>query len=248
MVLAALMCHILRAWLMENVPNSTPKKSCDNTTILKNVFAQYARPDNGLVVNKSGIDVDNRFIVPHNIDLLVKFQAHINVERVNHDGMHKYLFKYVTKGFNCVRMGIQREPTSENHANGKINEINNFLECCCVTPNDGAWRLLQYGIQYTDPSIEHLLVHLEEVLDNPNNVRTKLTSWFEKNINDPSARNYACIEFLGHFTWHADGKSWSTRRVKYNKISRIAHVNPTQGETYYLRMLLQIVKGAKIIL
>jgi hypothetical protein len=33
-----------------------------------------------VVVNKKGIDVDNRFVVPHNVDLVVKFQAHINVE------------------------------------------------------------------------------------------------------------------------------------------------------------------------
>jgi hypothetical protein len=83
------------------------------------------------------------------------------------------------------------------------------------------------------------------VLDNPNNVRTKLTSWFGKNISDPSTRNNAYIEFPGHFTWHADVKCWSTRHAKYHKISRIAHVNPAQGETYYLCMLLHIVKGAK---
>jgi hypothetical protein len=51
---------------------------------------------------------------------------------------------------------------------------------------------------------------------------TKLTSWFEKNINDPSTRNYTYIDFPRHFTWHVDAKCWSTRRAKYNKI--IAHV------------------------
>jgi hypothetical protein len=104
--------------------------------------------------------------------------------------MHKYLFKYVTKGFDCARIGIQREATGEDHANYIINKINNFLECRCVTPNDGAWRLLQYDIHYTGPSVERLPVHLPfennviftedddlgEVLDNPNSVRTKLTS------------------------------------------------------------------------
>jgi hypothetical protein len=59
-----------------------PKKICAHTTILENRFAQYARPNKGLVV-KNGIDVDNRFIVPHNVDLVVKYQAHINVKRVN---------------------------------------------------------------------------------------------------------------------------------------------------------------------
>jgi hypothetical protein len=57
-----------------------PKQFCGKTTILENSFAQYARLDNGLVAHKNRIDVDNRFIVPHNVDLLVKFQAHINVE------------------------------------------------------------------------------------------------------------------------------------------------------------------------
>jgi hypothetical protein len=236
-----------------------PKQFYEHTTILENGFAQYNRPNNGVVVNKKGIDVDNRFIVPHNVDLVVKFQAHINVERVNRDGMHKYLFKYVTKGFDCARIGIQRGPSSADQLNDIVNEINNFLECCCVTPNDGAWRLLQYDIHYTDPSVERLPVllpfennvvftedgDLEEVLDNLNNVRTKLTSWLETNNSNASATNYTYIEFSEHFTWHANGKYWNTRRGKHNKISCIAHVNPAQGEAYYLCMLLHIVKGAK---
>jgi hypothetical protein len=49
------------------------KKLCEHTTILESVFARYARPHNGLVVNKNGIDIDNRIIVPHNVDLLVKY-------------------------------------------------------------------------------------------------------------------------------------------------------------------------------
>jgi hypothetical protein len=36
-----------------------PKQLCQRTTILENGFAQYARPDNGIVVNKNGFDVDN---------------------------------------------------------------------------------------------------------------------------------------------------------------------------------------------
>jgi hypothetical protein len=191
-----------------------PKQYCEKTTILENGFAQYAQPNNRLVVKKNGIDVDNRFIVPHNVDLVVKYQAHINVERVNRDGMHKYLFKYVTKGFDCARIGIQRGPMDTSSSNEPINEINNFLECRCVTPNNSSWRLLQYDIHYTDPLIERLPIHqplennvvfteedyLEEAIENPNNARTKLTSWLEANNNIPSAKNYTYIEFPEHFT------------------------------------------------
>ena len=235
-----------------------PKKFCEQTPILENGFAQYARPNNGLVVHRNGVDIDNRFIVPHNVDLLVKYQAHINVERVNHDGMHKYRFKYVTKGFDCARIGLQINASAPGSSSNTINEINNYLECRYVALNDAAWRLLQYDIHYSDPSVERLPVHLplensvvfteeddlEEVIEDPNNLRTKLTSWLEANSKFPTAQQYTYIEFPEHFTWHSNGKYWDIRRGSHNKISRIAHVNPTQGDTYYLRMLLHIVKGA----
>jgi hypothetical protein len=65
----------------------------------------------------------------------------------------------------------------------------------------------------------------------------------EANNNIPSVRNYTYIEFLEHFTWHSDEKYWNIRKGEHNKINHIAHVNPAQGETYYLWMLLHIVKG-----
>jgi hypothetical protein len=71
---------------------SYPKEFCEHTTIMENGFTKYARPNNGITVRKNHVDIDNTFVVPHNVDLVVKYQAHINVEKVNHDGMHKYLF------------------------------------------------------------------------------------------------------------------------------------------------------------
>jgi hypothetical protein len=236
-----------------------PKDFCEQTTIMENGFTQYARPRNGITVRKNGVDIDNRFVVPHNVDLVVKFQAHINVEKVNHDGMHKYLFKYVTKGFDCSKVGIHSQSSSSSSSNETINEIDNFLECRCITPHDAAWRLLQYDIHHTDPSVERLPVHLplennvvyaedddlQQVIADPKNTTTKLTAWLEANAKFPSAREHTYIEFPENWTWHADGKYWHCRRGGYKKIGRIAHVNPSQGELYYLRMLLHIVKGSK---
>ncbi|XP_040380928.1 uncharacterized protein LOC102712269 isoform X2 [Oryza brachyantha] len=231
-----------------------PKEFYENTSILQNGFTQYARPNNGIVVTKNGVDIDNRFIVPHNVDLVVKYQAHINVESVNHDGMHKYLFKYVTKGYDCAKAGIRPNSGSET-----INEIDNYHECRCVTPNDAAWHLLQFDIHHTDPSVERLPVHLplennvvytedddlEEVIENPGNQKSKLTAWLEANSQFHEAREHTYIEFPQYFTWHSSGKYWDIRRGYHNKIGRIAHVDPTKGEQYYLRMLLHIVKGPK---
>ncbi|XP_024319294.1 uncharacterized protein LOC100839430 [Brachypodium distachyon] len=232
-----------------------PNEFCEKTSIDSKGFAQYARPNNWMVVNRNGINIDNRFIVSHNVDLVVKYQAHINVERVNHDGMHKYLFKYVTKGFDCSRVGFYRS-IGQN-----INEINNYLECRYVTPHEVAWRIFQYDIHHTDPSVERLPVHLplennvvyveddnlEEVISNPENLKTKLTAWLEANRRSSATQQHTYIEFPEHWTWHSNKhtKYWDVRKGSQRKIGRVANVSPAQGELFYLRMLLYVVKGSK---
>lgn len=114
-----------------------PKEYYEKTTILPNGHVRYARPKNDIIVAKNGISLDNWHVVPHNVDLLVKYEAHINVERVNRDGMEKYLFKYVAKGFDCSRVGLKRK-----RACAGTNEIHDYLECRCIAPNEAAWRLL----------------------------------------------------------------------------------------------------------
>jgi hypothetical protein len=41
---------------------------------------------------------------------------------------------------------------------------------------------------------------LEEVIENPRNVRIKLISWLEINSTSLDARNYTYIKFPKHFT------------------------------------------------
>ena len=57
-----------------------PKKYNSETTIDEEGFPVYKRRDNGRQIKKGKATLDNRFVVPYNRDLLVKFQAHINVE------------------------------------------------------------------------------------------------------------------------------------------------------------------------
>jgi hypothetical protein len=86
-------------------------------------------PKKCITTARNNIEVDNQFVVPHNVDLLVKYQAHINVENVNRNGMEKYLFKYTNKGPDCSKVGIKRKRSGSDHSGGQGDEI--------------AWRLLQ---------------------------------------------------------------------------------------------------------
>ncbi|CAN0871861.1 ATP-dependent DNA helicase PIF1 [Linum grandiflorum] len=75
-----------------------PKLFCSETTYDDDGYVTYKRRDTGIVVDRSGVLLDNRFVVPYNRSLLVKYQAHMNIEVCHKGRLIKYLFKYVTKG------------------------------------------------------------------------------------------------------------------------------------------------------
>ncbi|KAK1402479.1 hypothetical protein POM88_002084 [Heracleum sosnowskyi] len=70
-----------------------PRPYTSSTTIDSNGYATYRRRDTGQTVEVNKIHLDNRHVVPYNRGLLVKYQAHINVERCNRSQSIKYLFK-----------------------------------------------------------------------------------------------------------------------------------------------------------
>lgn len=73
-----------------------PKPYHEETSVNSDGFAVYRRRQNDLYVQKGGLRMDNRWVVPYNMSLLKRYQAHINVEWCNKTTFIKYLFKYVT--------------------------------------------------------------------------------------------------------------------------------------------------------
>ena len=60
-----------------------PKNFYNKATIDVDGYPIYRRRDDGRFVQKWGVKLDNGYVVPHNINILVKYQAHINVEWCN---------------------------------------------------------------------------------------------------------------------------------------------------------------------
>lgn len=83
---------------------------------------------------------------------------------------------------------------------------------------------------------------LQDVIQNPIIHRTKLLAWFEANRKYSEARNLTYSQFPAKFVWNATKHIWTPRKQGF-AVGRIHFVPPGSGEMFYLRTLLNYVKG-----
>lgn len=109
-----------------------PRKHVEKTTVDAQGYPVYRRREDGSFVEKKGIKCDNRFVVPYNKKLLLRYNAHINVEWCNQSRSIKYLFKYINKGQDCVSAAITQKRAKENSGNEgeeqSVDEIKQFFD------------------------------------------------------------------------------------------------------------------------
>ncbi|KAI3821177.1 hypothetical protein L1987_08736 [Smallanthus sonchifolius] len=232
-----------------------PKRFCANTTIDGDGFPIYRRRDYGTFVEKSGVKLDNRSVVPYNKLLLKRYQAHINVEWCNQAGSIKYLFKYINKGPDRATLLLEQS-NKEDDNNEVVDEIQEYYDCRYLSACEATWRIFSFDIHYRTPSVMRLPFHLpgqQQVVygadDDIENVLTKesvassmFLSWMKCNATNDKARKLTYVEFPTQFVWKKKERSWEPRRRGFS-IGRIHSVSPSLGEAYFLRILLNKVRG-----
>jgi len=232
-----------------------PKKFVEHTVIDQDRFPVYRRRDNGASVKKGESFADNRFVVPYNKVLLLKYKAHINVEWCNQTRSIKYLFKYVNKGNDRV--------TANFYGGGKadgtttcFNEIKMYYDCRYLSACEAAWRIYSFDIHFREPSVERLNYHLEneqsvtyedhenieEVIEKAQGKTTNFLAWMKANEKYHEARTLTYNEFPLKFVWKATDREWTPRKFGYS-VGRVHFAPPGSGEKFYLRTLLNYVKG-----
>jgi len=85
-----------------------PRKFQFETVMDVNGYPIYPHKDTGCIVLVHGVELDNRWVVLHNVYLSTKYDAHINVQVCNNIRAVKYLFKYVYKGHDRATIEISR--------------------------------------------------------------------------------------------------------------------------------------------
>ncbi|GJY22279.1 putative DNA helicase [Tanacetum coccineum] len=213
-----------------------PKRYSESTYISPEGWPHYARPNNGreVSVGSRNIMIDNCYVVPHNRDLLVKYVCHINVEWCNQGSLVKYLFSYITKGSDRSTVVIESDK------------------------NNTCWKIFNYDLHYRSIVVERLSFHEENcnkvyfrdnddpevIAEKISSSKTKFTEWMVGNQKYPEGRSLTYVDYPTRFTWHDDIKAWKPRKSG-KCIGYIYYVYSAMGEKLYLRMLLNIVRGAR---
>ncbi|CEP10635.1 hypothetical protein [Parasitella parasitica] len=194
-------------------------------------YRRRVMPERTILRNNGRTTVDNRWIVPHNLYLSAKFDAHINVEVCTHVSSVKYVYKYIFKGHDRaqVHMGNNEHP----------DEIKNFLDARYVSAAEACWRLFSFPMHKEYPACQRLDVHLpgdrmvyfdeddhpQDVLNRPMADST-LTAWFKYNLNNPD-----------------DEEAKTTLYTNFCERNQDL-VSPKDIEKFHLRILLLHVPGA----
>ncbi|XP_074373870.1 uncharacterized protein LOC141714237 [Apium graveolens] len=208
-----------------------PKRYNSHTYFDDCGFPIYKRRKTRITVKKKGIDLDNRYVVPYNRDLLIRFQCHTNLEI-----------------WCTTTITPEKRP---------LDEVKQYLDGRYVCASEASWRLFGFDIHSRWPSVERLPVHLpndkhvsfkgsenlQEVFNNAGTKKSKLEAWFDANKTYAEAPNLTYSEFPSKFTWHPQPGIWKQRK-RGDVISSLAEVHSSSGELLYLRMLLLRIKGA----
>jgi len=138
-----------------------PCKFQFETVMDVNGYPIYLRRDTGRTILVHGVELDNRWVVPHNVYLSTKYDAHINIEVCNNIRVVKYLFKYVYKGHDRANVEISCQNDNATKGNVvKANEIKKYLDYHYVFALEVTWRIFKFDMHERFPTVECLQYHL----------------------------------------------------------------------------------------
>nr|XP_029151653.1 uncharacterized protein LOC114925984 [Arachis hypogaea] len=218
-----------------------PKRFVDQTSFDEDGYPIYRRRNMGVTVKINDVDIDNRFVVPYNPLLLMKYQAHINLEFCNKSNVIKYLFKYINKGPDRVTATVG-ETYHVGESSQVVDEIKQYYDCCYLSPSESMWRIFAYDIHQRWPSVQRLTFHLPNqqhvVFDNADitthvYLRNKdllmmFTGWMMANRRFPNGQSLTYVEYPGKFVYCSNSREWKSRQRGFS-IGRLSFAHPSSG-------------------
>ncbi|KAL2985527.1 hypothetical protein AAZX31_12G156900 [Glycine max] len=206
-----------------------PKMFQPNTLLDADGYLVYRRRNTGHTITKNGIIIDNRYIVPYNLKLLRKYQAHINIEWCNQSTSIKYLFKYINKGYDRVTAVMVHDDNEiVPHANTQNDEIKEHLDYKYISPCESTLRIFGFPIHGRKPVVESIS-------------KSKFIAWMNTNQSFVESQSLTYKNLFSKFVYNKKQRCWQLSKKGYT-IGRLQWVPLTTRELFYLRMMLTVCR------
>ncbi|KAL5122957.1 ATP-dependent DNA helicase PIF1 [Glycine soja] len=203
-----------------------PKKFQPVTIVDQDGFPVYRRRDTRRTVQKQGIQLDNRFVVPDSPHLLLKYRTHLNVEWCNQSTSIKYLFKYINKGSDRITAAIVNDQNQDGTHNQVHDEIKHYLDCRYVLAPEACWKIFAFPMHGRALAVERLYFHLENqqpvywkdsqeigtVLAKSTIKESMFTAWMNSNKIYHHGRDLTYVEYVSKFVYDARKRCWKPRK------------------------------------
>ena len=213
-------------------------------------------------------------MVPYNPFLLLKYDCHINVEICSTIRAVKYLYKYVYKGVDRTMIGFKRVDKKKKYRSNEIKEFIDCRYISAIEAAYRLFEFTMHSRfpsvrqLYIHLPEKHTVTYnrkaceqkLEKAIKKQS--KTTLTQWMKNNDDEihkplplkklgrnakgeynPRGPDLKYFEYPKYYRWKDNKWVRRTRKDMY-AIGRMHTVSPREGERYYLRILLNHIKGA----
>jgi len=175
-----------------------------------------------VVVN--GREINNQWAVPYNRDFCVKYDAHINVERVAVCSVVKYCtsmyIKVITVLLLYLKVVQDTMTVSSLAITFKEMRSRNIWTVVMFLLSNHVGVIFEFSLQFQYPSVTKLQYHLPReqlivfhdredlfsIVDEPNAQETTLTMWFEANKAYPKAGQSTYLDSPRLWVWNHSSK------------------------------------------
>lgn len=227
-----------------------PEELSQETIVNDNGYPTYRRRGTGvkhrLKRGNTHFEVDNRWVVPYNLWLSLKFDSHINLEYCASIVSVKYIFKYEYKGYDCLK--IDKKVGTIQLEEGDVprvewGEITSHLDARYVSAPEACWRIFKFPLSDQSYAICRLAVHLsrkqsvfflsgneQQAVVNAASKDTNLNAYFKLNREEEYARQHFYREIPRRYGFMKKTNSWKSRRNRTRIIGRLYTVVIRQVE------------------
>ena len=228
----------------------------------------YWRPNNGKKVKKKtgkgrSVELDNRHVVPYNMNLLKRYNCHFNVMVCSGIESIKYVYKKASRA--NVSLSERKEELG-------VDTVDNFFDGLCIGSAEACWRLFGFELAACSSSIVEIHTpdnqgvvfeeegQLADVIQETGSADTNLTAWFKFNMEekrryqaelakvargDTVEKPVACYADIGSIAvWDSNRKRWKRRKRRTACFCRLPFVHPQDKERWCLKQLVCALPGA----